>query len=483
MTFLYKLLTIAGLIVGIPMCFYGWSDYRWMIAGCGMLAWPALLGFTVLSGRKISLADPMNLFLLYVFTGTVLACFALGFHQSTRLDFMMAGRSREDFLPGSIWVVVSLALVGAGYAGCKRRMPVERYFPRGNNLSEKGMQIGMLIGLMLAMMATVSFIHSTGGLAAVGKKRALEVASGGETVMVAAGYTRMFASLSGTIMLVLLSYYLQRYRRIPMLIRFELLILFMATASLPFISSGRGEVLSLLIAIVMIYAGHRKIPGSTLAIYAAVVLIGFSAMSGLRSVQQGGGDQSFVNPLTAAAESGNGYSVVALAHITMGVPERMEYQLGSTLITWLTAPIPRSIWPGKPETSLGKRVKEEILQQATLKTGRPPGFVGEGYINFGWIGIITFAFALGYMLRLTANTFLPVMATSPFIPVTFFAVTNNISSMSNANLSQAIVRLAIDLMLIIISYILLQHIMARRLEPLLKRRHLKPQEPYMEVPR
>lgn len=455
-------MALAGFILGLPLATYGLSDFRYMMVGCGFLAWPALLGLTLLSGRKIEMSDPINLFMMAVLTGMTLASFPLAFSDSSRVNYMMADRNRESFAMGSVFALIALVVIGIGYTGCSRRIRIERFVPSGSRLSERGMQIGMAIGTVLAMLAAVSFIQSTGGFAAIGKKRALEIASGGDVVFAAAGYSRMLASLSGAIMLVLFSYYLQNYRRIPTLIRIELVLLFGATCMLPFISSARGQVVSLLIALVMVYSCHRTIPRRTLIICALTVVLGFNAMSAMRSASQGEGAHERKNPLISIGESGNGYSTVAFTHIILGVPERMDYQLGTTLFTWVTAPIPRSVWPGKPDVSLGKRVLGEIIQQNVLRTGRPPGFVGEGIMNFGWIGFSLFSLLLGYLMRLTANSFLPVVTSSPFLPPLYYYTASNVAQLANSNLSQALVRYGTDVVILIISYILLQHLLARR---------------------
>jgi hypothetical protein len=63
---------------------------------------------------------------------------------------------------------------------------------------------------------------------------------------------------------------------------------------------------------------------------------------------------------------------------------------GSTLISVLTNPIPRDFWPDKPDTGgvfFTKVYTGDAWEGASNLT---PTFLGEGVINFGWLGGLTF---------------------------------------------------------------------------------------------
>jgi oligosaccharide repeat unit polymerase len=60
----------------------------------------------------------------------------------------------------------------------------------------------------------------------------------------------------------------------------------------------------------------------------------------------------------------------------------------------LTRPIPRSLWPGKPEV-LGKEIRQEFWGDDT--GGVPAGIIGEGYLSFSVFGIVIVSFFLAYL--------------------------------------------------------------------------------------
>jgi len=75
------------------------------------------------------------------------------------------------------------------------------------------------------------------------------------------------------------------------------------------------------------------------------------------------------------------------AAIVSHVNENNSYFLGSSFFNFILTPIPRILWPEKPNIRLGPYVGQEILL-FNNQSGAPPGGIGELYINFGWPGVI-----------------------------------------------------------------------------------------------
>lgn len=69
-------------------------------------------------------------------------------------------------------------------------------------------------------------------------------------------------------------------------------------------------------------------------------------------------------------------------------PERNKYLMGQSYYRLLFVPIPRAIWPGKPEST--SRIFARVVDPALGRRGTtiPPGIVGDLYINFGHFGVI-----------------------------------------------------------------------------------------------
>jgi hypothetical protein len=75
---------------------------------------------------------------------------------------------------------------------------------------------------------------------------------------------------------------------------------------------------------------------------------------------------------------------------------------GETLQLAIVAVIPRSIWPGKPNLTVGPEFN-------ALMTGNPnaasaPGVFGEGYWNLGWPGVAVVGVWVGFVLSLFHKT-------------------------------------------------------------------------------
>jgi len=77
---------------------------------------------------------------------------------------------------------------------------------------------------------------------------------------------------------------------------------------------------------------------------------------------------------------------------------------GRQLVGALLFFVPRSIWPNKPVGS-GHFVAENMLmtRYSFWFTNISMPFPGEGYINFGILGIILFAFILALVSKITDN--------------------------------------------------------------------------------
>ena len=75
-----------------------------------------------------------------------------------------------------------------------------------------------------------------------------------------------------------------------------------------------------------------------------------------------------------------------------------SYEFGKTYIAVLTLPVPRSLWPEKP--GLG----DHIISRATTsrpydREGRVITYIGEAYVNFGYLGCVIIPFLFSYLLH------------------------------------------------------------------------------------
>ena len=438
-----------------------------VLAHAGM---SGLIFFPAFARQKIDKFDPLNLFIVYTIIGGIAPSYYILFDQTPRISYLMARRDVDDFVDAGVWYCISLILVGVGYAVCKRRVRVEKILPSERNLSGRGFQFALIVGIAISAIGVSSYISSTGGLSAsiseISQKRSIEVISNGEVVHATGGYMRMAADISVILLLVTMSYYLKRFRRMPAYVSFQIWILGALSLIVPFISSSRSAVVFVALGIMISLHSRDRLSPKIVLVCVLFAAISFGAMSALRAASQSSQNGAFENPFEALAESGNGLSLFGTTHVIKGVPERMDFQLGSTYTSWIFAPVPRSIWPEKPDISLGKRVKDEILQLPVIRSGRPASFMGEGWINFGAIGFILNSVIIGYSMRLISNSLLPVVGQSSFAVPVYFTLALNTTALTNSAISQGIVRIMTDLVLLFVVYILIQHSFSKKSAPI-----------------
>ena len=93
------------------------------------------------------------------------------------------------------------------------------------------------------------------------------------------------------------------------------------------------------------------------------------------------------------------YVYDALLNIISAVPERVPYLYGETFLKFVYFPIPRFIWPKKPETAARIIVKKFYPQLYSTGMSISASPVGEGYFNFGALGVAGIMFFLGIFAR------------------------------------------------------------------------------------
>jgi len=96
------------------------------------------------------------------------------------------------------------------------------------------------------------------------------------------------------------------------------------------------------------------------------------------------------------------------SHIINAVPQRLKYLNGVSLLRWIYAPIPRSLWNDKPPISLGSEVGQ-VMFGLPHTSGVPPGLVAELYMNFGLVGVLVGMVLFGWVLKVIFLSFAPVL--------------------------------------------------------------------------
>ncbi|WP_036829988.1 hypothetical protein, partial [Photobacterium sanctipauli] len=131
------------------------------------------------------------------------------------------------------------------------------------------------------------------------------------------------------------------------------------------------------------------------------LLILFATLSGLRS--SGEEYEAKVNLSESVSSIFKERSERTVGYINGVYPifhflgDRSQLKYGETYINWLFAPIPRSIYPNKPQ-GVGKL--NAVENYSRDDTAIPPGVVGESYWNFGVFGVIIVGLFWGVFLKI-----------------------------------------------------------------------------------
>ncbi len=90
-----------------------------------------------------------------------------------------------------------------------------------------------------------------------------------------------------------------------------------------------------------------------------------------------------------------------LSFVIQTTGEQIPFIGGETYLPILTKIIPRALWPDKPQETFGQYFghRYRIIADHDLKTSVNLPIIVEGYINWGWLGILFSASLMGLLMR------------------------------------------------------------------------------------
>ncbi|MDF9743988.1 oligosaccharide repeat unit polymerase [Natrinema salsiterrestre] len=178
----------------------------------------------------------------------------------------------------------------------------------------------------------------------------------------------------------------------------------------PFYRSIRSSLLLFLISLVVVYHyTERRVKLAHLLALVPLGVVTINVMGSLRKASWMGA--SALDPSTTLRPGAIGdffgarrTGVTVHAHLFHVVPDRIGFQYGTTLLSWVTRPIPRQLWPGKPR-DIGQVLGERIFHQGvgTVGGGTPPPVPAELYLNFWIPGVLVGMFLFGACIRIGYN--------------------------------------------------------------------------------
>ena len=385
-----------------------------MAGGTGALM---LLVAPQLLGRAYDLFQPLTFVLWSVFIGVFLrTIYIITVDDTTTRDYLLLGQPPEFLTTAMIVVLVALAMFVLGYAV---RFPARPRLDRLPLIRHDSWHPTRLAGVAvvlvtLSIVATTLYVQQMGigslSLDTLSTKRRL-VVEGAEYRFAALGYYLWGSKLSAYAFYLLFTYVVTTRTRLLSPLGLLTLGLGMSSAILPIITSSRTEALLPLAYSALIWHYLRStVRASSLLLILTIAMSGVILMGSLRALSQDRieaiGDHIGVE---AVLGTRHWLDVTKTAHIVDAVPRREDFQYGRTLVSWVFAPIPRTLWLDKPVIRSGQIIGQIIYEGQFVKTGVPPGFVAELYWNFGFVGVVIGMVVFGLGLRYLYEVFRPLL--------------------------------------------------------------------------
>lgn len=368
---------------------------------------------TSMLDKPYDILHPLNFVALSLFFGVFgRTLFILG-SNSDSVAFLLDGRGIESLLPGAVLSMAGSLILCTGYAVSGRfsfrlRTLTDIFY----RFDVHNFLLWLPILFVIAAIAMALFLKETGfdytSLSGLSAKRRVATVEG--ELNASLGYHRMIAQEMPKIIFLLLgAVYLRGNRRLG--IRYGLAAFSVLAVVLPFIGSSRAGVLMTMIALCVVINFVRGLSVRALLTALAISLVVIFSMLALRRVNTRG-----ANFYTSMVEQGlepifggrNFADITKLSHIYEAVPSQLDYKYGSSFISLIYAPIPRTSWPQKPAITMGYELTQVLYGREAgtklLGGGTPPGIFGESIINFGVWGFPFTVFFAGVFLRTLVNT-------------------------------------------------------------------------------
>ena len=442
-----------GLFLGIAMAFLlslalawevGWEEGLLCLTASAALAVTAI---PLALGRGGDLAEPIWFVLLLVAVGVTAKAFYVILGPPRRVSFLLLGKDPVDLLPASLAVAAGLLCLALGYlcGNVRWRLPGAARLEAGEvDLRRFVGVVGILTvtGLLAFVVFASRFEISLDSLAALSSKRRVLLWESQSYLV--HGYLRWGALLVEIAFYLVFARWAASGRRL--LSRFGLVVVLfgLAAAAFPFFVSSRQGVIFLIIRMGVIWLYLRGEPAPRKAL--AVTLIGLVLFGSMLALRRGKSDwrgiqeEVAVSGLLEATIGGRHFlDLTKTAHIIDGVPRLVDFQHGKTMVTWLVAPIPRSIWPDKPGIGAGDELRR--IFGTYWGTSVPPGIVGELYLNFGMFGVLVGMLAVGLLLRSIYATLQPRFPNPAFVLIYALLSTRIGLGMLSASVSGSAIRM------------------------------------------
>lgn len=363
--------------------------------GCLLvLLLPALLP------KRYDVFQPLSFAILSVAIGVTGRTIYILFNKDGA-ERLLLGEDPQFLLPAILATLVGLLFFVVGYMQNLPKLSVRRLkIARSDEWDVRRLWIVVLLFTGVSLIATVLFLQKTGfefqDLTSISRKRFLMLEES-EVGYTALGYLRWAASLSQIAFMLVMAWFVSSGKRWLSALGFAIIVMFGIAVTFPFLTSSRGSLLWLVFSSMIMWHYLRR-PISTRTV-AGITIIAVVVLSVMINLRRGDVNLTTAVSLESISErlfgSRDFLDITTTAHIIAAIQEgRLGHSYGWTYLTWLYAPIPRTMWPEKPVVSVGWEIKRRVFGFESAG-GIPPGAIGEAFWAFGFLGVIIIMWLLG----------------------------------------------------------------------------------------
>lgn len=384
---------------------------RAMVSSQGICAFLILL-LPVLFMKRYDVFEPLSFAMLTTLFGiTLRAVYMATFDNDNIRDELLFGKNITSIINGGNFVIFAIAFFVVGYMIRFPVVDVTRFsLLRKDQWST--IRLFLVIGFLLsiALLCMIIYVKNLGitalMLSNISTKHSY-VVSNAEYKYSSLGYYRWGASLAQPAFFLFLTWFSAARKRWFSPAGAFCLFLGLLSTVFPIFNSSRSDVITIFImAMVIVHYIRKEIRVKTLlwAMFLSVVLI--LAMSALRkkptTMEEMVPYFTGEKVLEIMVGNRNFFGIDKATHIVAAVPGHLDYQYGLTLVSWLVAPIPRTMWPQKPVIAMGGTIGQYVYGTKDISGkggGIPPGFAVELFCNFGYLSVAGGMFLLGCFLK------------------------------------------------------------------------------------
>ncbi len=372
--------------------------------------------------ETIDFFQPIIFLFINILLGVTLRTMWIVFSTSSKVeDLFTFGHPHSYFIFGATLINIGIVSFIIGYrVKVRRALIIENKLLKRDNWNSISVYVVCVILMIMSSYGIYIFLQEFGVEELVvenlSKKRLKKIK--GTKVLSAQMYQRWLASQGITAFIIFFNFFLYKKKRFFSLSGLLLLIMFLQTLLFPFITNTRIGIIAAFLFVGIIWHYHRglnvKIVGLAGSIGTLIVLITSSfrhAFGGAKNFTEAFLLIDFSYFIDIFIANRNLLGIAKTGLITSNIPSPLNYKYGETMLLWIYAPIPRSIWPGKPIIGVGAEpaMKEIFHIPSNVYSGIPPGIIAEYYWNFGIFGVIIGMFLLGLLLKWLYKSLLPYM--------------------------------------------------------------------------